>query len=415
MIDQFFTYQVSVHPLSELTHEMDLIYHEGPVLSVMRNAAQEPYLFYWVDRDNHHNRWLVLRIRPEHLVAYVGQRRMTLLDLIHHASDGLAYLADMDDDLRFVRVALVPMSAIPQAYLPGKESIYASEPTNIDIGLDELASAIGTDLLNVHLARGDGVEFGSASITTLGRVLAATGTLAESIAVAKFATRASDNVRRVTKRAARTYGTFQYVTERAASFSAILRPLVTELSLGSGFEKRPEEVVRTIMQLLESGEDYEALLTAADLYGQDVVNNLEELAKTIEDHNLDVDLRWVDRDARRSASVRATPAQAKQITSNIRRLEQEGSRELNWDGSFSAIDTKRRSYVFRSESGLESSGHFAEDSPVPISKLTFEQLYSVVIKRIALAGAKPKSRDIMTHVRAAGPMLSGLGATDDQA
>lgn len=105
----------------------DLIYFEGPFLSHYVSQNGDDYLFYWVDRDNNDNRWVVLRVSLANLQKYIG-KEITLRELIEHPNDGYLYVVDVDDDIHYHNVMLVQPSALPDEYLPETDSFYAFEP-----------------------------------------------------------------------------------------------------------------------------------------------------------------------------------------------------------------------------------------------------------------------------------------------
>ena len=50
----------------------DLICFEGPLLSHYVSSKGDDYLFYWVDRDDNDNRWMVLRVSLATLQKYMA-------------------------------------------------------------------------------------------------------------------------------------------------------------------------------------------------------------------------------------------------------------------------------------------------------------------------------------------------------
>ncbi len=105
----------------------DLIYFEGPFLSHYVSSKGDDYLFYWVDRDNCDNRWLVLRVSLADLQKYIS-KELTLWELIEYPNDGYLYSVDVNDDINYHNVKLVQPASLPKEYLPEKDSYYAFEP-----------------------------------------------------------------------------------------------------------------------------------------------------------------------------------------------------------------------------------------------------------------------------------------------
>jgi hypothetical protein len=105
----------------------DLIYFDGPLLSHYVSDKGDDYLFYWVDRDEKYNRWLVLRVSLANIQKYIGGKQ-TLRELLESPNDGYLYCVDMDDNLRCHNVKLVQPLAVPEDYRPEADSFYAFEP-----------------------------------------------------------------------------------------------------------------------------------------------------------------------------------------------------------------------------------------------------------------------------------------------
>ena len=84
----------------------DLICFEGPMLSHYVSSKGDDYLFYWVDRDESDNRWLVLRVSLASLQKYMAGD-VALLELIGSPNDGYLYLVDVDNDVNYHNVKLV--------------------------------------------------------------------------------------------------------------------------------------------------------------------------------------------------------------------------------------------------------------------------------------------------------------------
>lgn len=101
----------------------DLIYFEGPFLSHYVSTKGDDYLFYWVDRDEADNRWLVLRVSLANLQKYIG-KAITLRELIKNPNDGYLYAVDVNNDIIYHDVKLVQPSALPEEYLPDPDSFY---------------------------------------------------------------------------------------------------------------------------------------------------------------------------------------------------------------------------------------------------------------------------------------------------
>ena len=124
------------YDFSQFKKVADLIYFEGPLLSHYVSSKGDDYLFYWVDRDDSDNRWLVLRVSMANLQKYIGNV-ITLRDLIENPNDGYLYSVDVNNDVCYHDIKLIQPSALPEEYLPERESYYAFEPIPVD-GAEEM-------------------------------------------------------------------------------------------------------------------------------------------------------------------------------------------------------------------------------------------------------------------------------------
>jgi hypothetical protein len=105
----------------------DLIFFEGPLLSHYVSSKGDDYLFYWVDKDERDNRWLVLRVNLSSLQKYMA-KDLSLRELIENPNDGYLYQVDINNDLNYHDVKLVQPADLPEEYLPETDSYYAFEP-----------------------------------------------------------------------------------------------------------------------------------------------------------------------------------------------------------------------------------------------------------------------------------------------
>ena len=109
----------------------DLICFDGPFLSHYVSDKGDDYLFYWVDCDEHDNRWLVIRVSLSSLQKYIG-KELTLRELVENPNDGFLYCVEVNNDLIFHNAILVQPASLPEDYLPAEDSYYEFEPVPAD-------------------------------------------------------------------------------------------------------------------------------------------------------------------------------------------------------------------------------------------------------------------------------------------
>jgi hypothetical protein len=110
----------------QLEHLTDLIYFDGPLLSLFENRFGEHYFYCWCDVDEHCHRWLVFRLSDEQLRNYLMQQ-ISLRDLTLNPVEGLVYCLDIDNQVQYQNIYLLRPSNLPEAYIPDTESYYDLE------------------------------------------------------------------------------------------------------------------------------------------------------------------------------------------------------------------------------------------------------------------------------------------------
>ena len=80
----------------------DLLYHEGPLLSLFqdRNKPENYYFYKWTDCDQVCNRWLVFPVSLENLRAFLHQE-LSLKNLVFKNS--YIFLIDLNNELEQVQ------------------------------------------------------------------------------------------------------------------------------------------------------------------------------------------------------------------------------------------------------------------------------------------------------------------------
>lgn len=120
-------------PFETANRVRDLLFYDGPLVSLFRTEREEPVLFVWVDVDEQINRWLAFRTSERDLIRYTS-RRCTLRELVQRPADALIYALDINRAFKRVRQSVLPAVALPVEYLPGAESFLEedeSAPSNL--------------------------------------------------------------------------------------------------------------------------------------------------------------------------------------------------------------------------------------------------------------------------------------------
>lgn len=104
----------------------DLIYHEGPLLSLFldRNNPDTYYLYKWADCDENTNRWLVLQLNSINLRSFF-YKEISLRTLLLNSP--LTYVLGLDDNLVEADIMICATADLPETYLPNENSFYGEE------------------------------------------------------------------------------------------------------------------------------------------------------------------------------------------------------------------------------------------------------------------------------------------------
>ncbi len=145
---QFQGMSVPLH-IASFRKVSDLIYYEGPLLSHYVSPAGENYLFYWVDSDDKYNRWLVVRTDENTIEKYVSGQ-VSLHSVITKPNDGFVYMVDIDNDIQYHNIKVLPPTEFPDDYLPDEDSFYL----NVKQPNSEVIRSTGKFyLLDIHSGR----------------------------------------------------------------------------------------------------------------------------------------------------------------------------------------------------------------------------------------------------------------------
>ena len=100
----------------------DLLYHEGPLLSVFKDYFSDNfYLYKWSDCDEKANRWLVFKVSTLDLTAFFD-KKISIKQMI--LEQPFSYFLDLDNQLAPLSIALVSTQNIPKNYLPEQDSFF---------------------------------------------------------------------------------------------------------------------------------------------------------------------------------------------------------------------------------------------------------------------------------------------------
>ena len=110
---------LSRNQFPEYTWNTDIVYFDGPLISLYKKNDGPDALFFWVDSNQRHNRWAVAEISRRDLSAYLKEE-LSLLEVIKKNQH--IYFFDTSQNGRRTKFQYVSLKNFPQSYLPEKDS-----------------------------------------------------------------------------------------------------------------------------------------------------------------------------------------------------------------------------------------------------------------------------------------------------
>lgn len=112
---------------SKLVRIGDLSYFEGPLLSLFEELnSGYLYLFDWVDRDEKHNRWLIYRVSPNHLLKFLHSK-ISHFELFQRRPKKEVYFVDIDSRNKvFSGYESFEIENLPESYYPNSHNFFDS-------------------------------------------------------------------------------------------------------------------------------------------------------------------------------------------------------------------------------------------------------------------------------------------------
>lgn len=97
----------------------DLIYHEGPILSLFIDDDANMFLYRWVDCDDYTNKWMISSISSFELSQFYHK---TLSLRQYYEKCNQWAIVEIDNSLKIKK--LYPLDLLPNEYLPKENSLY---------------------------------------------------------------------------------------------------------------------------------------------------------------------------------------------------------------------------------------------------------------------------------------------------
>ncbi len=386
-------------PFDGLIKIADLINYDGPLLSHFVNLKGDNYLFYWVDVNEKHNRWLLFRIDLYSLQNFI-KKKITLYEMITNPNDGFVYVVDIDDAINYHNCKMVIPSNIIDEYLPKKDSFYEFEPVD-DVDLYALSNNFKSGLLELHLD-GGGIQYGSIPLDKFSVLIPKIEDIRKYLATSFIKLHKEDKTLNLDKDAIRNLyldTKYEYIYSLAGSFRVILRPINDQLYL-PGSESFADEFANEFVSIIDSGFKKENLQHFSVKYNKNVIKKYNDFVNYISENKMNFGIKWYNAISNNSKRKFISSKDTEHILTNLSEFEYDETEIIDSVGRFYSINTHTGSYSFESddEINFKSTGKFDKKLFDLIKFISFTDTYLLKIKRHTKEqiGARSKISDTIT-------------------
>jgi hypothetical protein len=99
----------------------DLIYYEGPIVSLYKGSQNQDYFYYWCENDALINRWLVIPVDRNEITLYINND-VTLYSLVQRHQFSVMLDTNSDGDITIAYS--ISAASLPEKYLPPVTSYF---------------------------------------------------------------------------------------------------------------------------------------------------------------------------------------------------------------------------------------------------------------------------------------------------
>lgn len=368
---------------SKLIKVADLIYFDGPLLSHYMSDKGENYLFHWADADDDYNRWIVLRTDILSIQQYLD-KKVNLRSLIMEPNDGFVFSVDIDNELNYTNIKVVPVEAIPNEYLPTEDSFYSFKMED-DIDLSALSQKYSSGILEIHIG-GKDVKYGSIPLHKLAPIIPKIEEIRKSMSskYTKRIKRSQQNMDKIAKQALehelRLDTQYEFLYSLAGSIRIILKPINQQTSFGPTYS---DDFAREFTGLFVSGYSKENIQGYSETYDKQTIKKYSDFMSFLNSEKLSLGVKWCNMGTQTRINHKIEIDDTQKILTNLSNFDFDNEEELKVIGRFYSLNVKTGSYSFESVEGddFKSSG-FLDDSRKQMAfSISFNKAYQVIINR----------------------------------
>lgn len=393
--------------ISDLIKVADLIYFDGPLLSLYVSKNGENYLFYWVDIKEEFNKWMFLRVDVRSLKRYLD-KKTTLYDVILSSNDGLVCFVDIANDISYHNIIAVPVKEIPDEYLPDEDSYYEFEPVE-NLDLLSLSHRYQSGLLELHLS-GRNIQYGSIPFSkftaTIGKIEEIRNILSDGYAKERREyfkqlkkEEGYENNKIPTARTIKLNTEYEYYYALAGSFRLVLKPQNQQLSFGTS--SLTDEFAIELVKFINSGLNKESIQYYANKYNKSLIKRYSELIEYLNTQDENFTIKWINALSNEYYESKIRHLDTDRIIHNLQVFKFDEAEEIEMVGKFYAVNLNAFSYSFASTEYKEkSTGNFSKETKDAAGTISFNKVYKLKITRLTTEkiGNKEKKKDLLTSI-----------------
>jgi hypothetical protein len=383
----------------------DLMFYEGPLMSILKDNLGNAYLQDWVDSDEKNNRWLIYQISLSQLNDYITNKT-SHFSLVNNPTNDIVFVVDKNSKGIIEKCLVCSPNRLPYEYLPDTNIEFEKEDSrglkNI-IEFFELDSLIkktdskvfdilkeakksNEELINIHIKSSNRkVSYGKIYSSILGKILLNYSNLNSATALNIY-----DNTAKIPKEDRprrkkgelnniKQLGELEFVYAKAASFSVFLRPISKQTELFDN-QTSSEKITQTIFNLFEASKDLDKLNEYKSTLNEGMLNSYNTFLKEIKEDDISINVQYANPENELIIKDSFSSSSAKTILNNLNSLEFENTKDIKIKGNFKALDSISKTFKIESFDGDVYSGKFSKQLEQGIFKFNLQDYYQVTVQ-----------------------------------
>lgn len=389
----------------ELNKLGDLMYFDGPLMSIYTNQQNEPFVFDWVEASEKYNRWLVYKVEKEVLADYIFGRK-THFELLNSPVNDIVFSIEKDSKGVISNCIVLSIKNLPYDYLPEYDLKFDKEDSlNLDYIINGLklenisyplqfenfdilqeAKKNNSELINLHIKSSSSkVGFGKIYSSVLGQVLTNYHRLTEATAINIFDEKGKLPVDEKLRRKKgelnniKELAEMEFVYAKAASFSVFLRPIKNQMNLFDT-DTSSEKIAKNVFSLFDASTNIEQLKVIKSTLNEDMLTSYNTFLKEIKEQDITLTVQYGNPLQDYKLEETFSPQKSNQILSNLDILEFENQNDIKIKGWFKALDSLSHTFKFETNEGDIYSGKFSNQLYEGISHFNLIDYYMIIIQ-----------------------------------